>query len=98
LFFYVQAHFEELDALFYGIAHPEAEAKAPESAPAAKSQENTSVTPQQTKKRPKRLTSLAEDQDDPEGEYPGPLQEEHLENIMQCQTFGRAWTNRCGHP
>nr|XP_016940420.1 histone-lysine N-methyltransferase, H3 lysine-79 specific isoform X2 [Drosophila suzukii] len=61
-----KAHFEELDALFYGIAHPEAEAKAPESAPAAKSQENTSVTPQQTKKRPKRLTSLAEDQDDPE--------------------------------
>jgi len=88
LFFYVQAHFEELDALFYGIAHPEAEAKAPESAPAAKSQENTSVTPQQTKKRPKRLTSLAEDQDDPEGEYPGPLQEEHLENIMQCSHPG----------
>lgn len=28
------------------------------------------MTPQQTKKRPKRLTSLAEDQNEPEGEYP----------------------------
>ncbi|XP_016958729.1 histone-lysine N-methyltransferase, H3 lysine-79 specific isoform X2 [Drosophila biarmipes] len=61
-----KAHFDELDALFYGIAHPEAEAKAADSAPAAKSQENTSVTPQQTKKRAKRLSSLAEDHDEPD--------------------------------
>ncbi|XP_016993106.3 inner centromere protein [Drosophila takahashii] len=62
-----KAHFEELDQLFYGTVHPETEAKAAaDTAPVAKSQENSSVTPQQTKKRPKRLTSLAEDQDEPE--------------------------------
>lgn len=61
-----KAHFEELDHLFYGTGQPEAEAKPRDSAPAAKSQENSSVTPQQTKKRPKRLTSLAEDQNEPE--------------------------------
>ncbi|EDV59707.1 MAP7 domain-containing protein 2 [Drosophila erecta] len=61
-----KAHFEELDHLFYGTGHPEAEVKTRDSAPAAKSQENPSVTPQQTKKRPKRLTSLAEDQNEPE--------------------------------
>ncbi|EDW46736.1 inner centromere protein [Drosophila sechellia] len=61
-----KAHFEELDHLFYGTGQPEAEVKPRDSAPAAKSQENSSVTPQQTKKRPKRLTSLAEDQNEPE--------------------------------
>ncbi|KAH8348823.1 hypothetical protein KR084_011501 [Drosophila pseudotakahashii] len=61
-----KAHFEELDQLFYGTVHPEAEVKAADTAPVAKSQESSSVTPQQTKKRPKRLTSLAEDQDEPE--------------------------------
>ncbi|XP_043651765.1 inner centromere protein isoform X2 [Drosophila teissieri] len=61
-----KAHFEELDHLFYGTGHPEAEVKTRDTPPAAKSQENSSVTPQQTKKRPKRLTSLAEDQNEPE--------------------------------
>ncbi|XP_033153954.1 inner centromere protein [Drosophila mauritiana] len=63
-----KAHFEELDHLFYGTGtgQTEAEVKPRDSAPAAKSQENSSVTPQQTKKRPKRLTSLAEDQNEPE--------------------------------
>uniref|UniRef100_A0A6P4ER85 Histone-lysine N-methyltransferase, H3 lysine-79 specific isoform X1 n=2 Tax=Drosophila rhopaloa TaxID=1041015 RepID=A0A6P4ER85_DRORH len=61
-----KAHFEELDHLFYGSVHSEADAKTADSAPTARSQENSSVTPQQTKKRPKRLSSLAEDQDDSE--------------------------------
>ncbi|XP_017050356.1 inner centromere protein A [Drosophila ficusphila] len=61
-----KAHFVELEHLFYGTANSEAEAKAADTAPVAKSQENSSVTPQQTKKRPKRLTSLAEDHDEHE--------------------------------
>ncbi|XP_039501683.1 inner centromere protein isoform X1 [Drosophila santomea] len=61
-----KAHFEELDHLFYGTVHAEAEVKTRNSPPAAKSLENSSVTPQQTKKRPKRLSSLAEDQNEPE--------------------------------
>lgn len=55
-----QAHFAELDQLFFG--------KAPEAAAAAKPAEiavpvtnNSSITPQQTKKRPKRLLTLPED-------------------------------------
>ncbi|XP_017079409.1 inner centromere protein isoform X2 [Drosophila eugracilis] len=59
-----KTHFEELDHLFYGTVNLESEVKATDRTPAAKSQENTSVTPQQTKKRPKRLSTLAEDQDD----------------------------------
>ncbi|KAH8254183.1 hypothetical protein KR032_008798 [Drosophila birchii] len=66
-----QAHFQELDQLFYGLGSTsvsnDAEAKAEESTPAVR--EGSSVTPQQTKKRAKRLSSLAEDQDEPEGEY-----------------------------
>ncbi|KAH8285601.1 hypothetical protein KR054_011480 [Drosophila jambulina] len=66
-----QAHFQELDQLFYGLAPTsesnDAEAKAVESVPAVR--EGSSVTPQQTKKRAKRLSSLAEDKDEPEGEY-----------------------------
>ncbi|KAL7736618.1 hypothetical protein ACLKA6_015254 [Drosophila palustris] len=46
-----QTHLEEIDQLFFGIT------------PLPK-QISSSVTPQQTKKRPKRLTSLAEDEDD----------------------------------
>lgn len=68
-----QAHFQELDQLFYGtgsssVSH-EPEAKPEESAPAAGRNGVSSVTPQQTKKRPKRLSSLAEDKDEPHGEY-----------------------------
>ncbi|XP_017129292.1 inner centromere protein A [Drosophila elegans] len=61
-----KAHFEELDQLFYGSTNPSSEAKSADSAPASRGQGNMSVTPQQTKKRPKRLSSLAEDEDDSE--------------------------------
>ncbi|KAH8372593.1 hypothetical protein KR009_000574 [Drosophila setifemur] len=62
-----QSHVADLDHLFYGTgpAPADSAAKALESAPSAR-RENSSVTPQQTKKRPKRLTSLAEDHDEPE--------------------------------
>ncbi|KAH8279523.1 hypothetical protein KR026_012651 [Drosophila bipectinata] len=62
-------HAQDLDHLFYGTGagpvDPEANAKAPETAPEVRSG-NSSVTPQQTKKRPKRLSSLIEDQDEPQ--------------------------------
>ncbi|XP_034654208.1 inner centromere protein [Drosophila subobscura] len=57
-----EAHFRELDELFYGIKFKEA--KPADSAPAQS--EGTSVTPQQTKKRPKRLTKLSENSDEAE--------------------------------
>ncbi|BFG05389.1 inner centromere protein [Drosophila madeirensis] len=57
-----EAHFRELDELFYGIKVKEA--KPADSAPAQS--EGTSVTPQQTKKRPKRLTKLSENSDEAE--------------------------------
>lgn len=56
-----QAHFVELDQLFFGKAPEAAAAKPVEiSVPAAN---NSSITPQQTKKRPKRLLTLDEDDD-----------------------------------
>lgn len=56
-----QAHFVELDQLFFGKAPEAAAAKPVEIAvPAAN---NSSITPQQTKKRPKRLLPLPEDDD-----------------------------------
>ncbi|XP_017031970.1 inner centromere protein isoform X1 [Drosophila kikkawai] len=67
-----QAHFQELDQLFYGLGSTsvshDAEATAEESVPTARSG-GSSVTPQQTKKRAKRLSSLVEDKDELEGEY-----------------------------
>ncbi|SPP73117.1 uncharacterized protein LOC117581231 [Drosophila guanche] len=57
-----EAHFRELDELFYGIKVKEA--KPADSAP--EQSEGTSVTPQQTKKRPKRLTKLSENSDEAE--------------------------------
>ncbi|KAH8390286.1 hypothetical protein KR200_011386 [Drosophila serrata] len=61
-----QSHFQELDQLFYGLGSTsvsnEGEAKAEESTPAVR--EGSSVTPQQTKKRAKRLSSLAEDKNE----------------------------------
>ncbi|KAH8369600.1 hypothetical protein KR093_000244, partial [Drosophila rubida] len=54
-------YFEELDQLFYGIAPADSASEAPETV--APKPNNTSITPQQTKKRPKRLASLAEDED-----------------------------------
>ncbi|XP_023162588.2 scaffold attachment factor B2 isoform X1 [Drosophila hydei] len=62
-----KTHFEELDQLFFGITAAIAEVKISEVAPAAlpnNSSSNSSITPQQTKKRAKRLTSLAEDDGD----------------------------------
>ncbi|KAH8267095.1 hypothetical protein KR018_003734 [Drosophila ironensis] len=64
-----EAHFADLNHLFFGTgpapADPEASAKAADrdsskGAP-PRGQDNASVTPQQTKKRAKRLSSLAED-------------------------------------
>ncbi|KAH8391247.1 hypothetical protein KR215_009631, partial [Drosophila sulfurigaster] len=56
-----QTYFEELDQLFYGITPTESSSEAPEIV--APKPINTSITPQQTKKRPKRLASLAENED-----------------------------------
>ncbi|XP_033251446.1 caldesmon-like [Drosophila miranda] len=56
------AHFKELEELFYGVKTKDA--KAADNAPAQS--ETSAVTPQQTKKRPKRLTALTENTDDSE--------------------------------
>ncbi|EDV35908.1 uncharacterized protein Dana_GF12704 [Drosophila ananassae] len=60
-------HAQDLDHLFYGTgaALVDPDAKAMETAPEVRSG-NSSVTPQQTKKRPKRLSSLIEDKDEPQ--------------------------------
>lgn len=55
-----QAHFAELDQIFYGKP---AETSAAKPAAAAPATSNSSITPQQTKKRPKRLLPLSEDDD-----------------------------------
>ncbi|EDW60077.1 inner centromere protein [Drosophila virilis] len=60
-----KAHFEELDQLFFGITSAVADVKPTEIVPPVQLS-STSVTPQQTKKRPKRLTSLVEDDGDEE--------------------------------
>ncbi|XP_022230801.2 BRCA2-interacting transcriptional repressor EMSY [Drosophila obscura] len=57
-----KAHFKELDELFYGVKTKDA--KPVDSTPAQS--EGSSVTPQQTKKRPKRLTALTENTDETE--------------------------------
>ncbi|XP_030378995.1 inner centromere protein [Scaptodrosophila lebanonensis] len=54
-------HFEELDELFFGVSTPAADATGEQSESIKTS---TSVTPQQTKKRPKRLSSLTEEETD----------------------------------
>ncbi|XP_033251043.1 histone-lysine N-methyltransferase, H3 lysine-79 specific-like isoform X1 [Drosophila miranda] len=59
-----KAHFKELEELFYGVKTKDA--KAADNAP--EQSETSAVTPQQTKKRPKRLTALTENTDDSEGE------------------------------
>ncbi|XP_060652190.1 inner centromere protein A [Drosophila nasuta] len=61
-----QTYFEELDQLFYGITPTESGSEAPEIV--APKPVNTSITPQQTKKRPKRLASLAENEDNDESD------------------------------
>ncbi|TDG47688.1 hypothetical protein AWZ03_005832 [Drosophila navojoa] len=68
-----KTHFEELDQLFFGIASAMAEVKITEVAAATKpsnNSSNSSITPQQTKKRAKRLTSLAEDDGDAPADVP----------------------------
>ncbi|XP_033251159.1 histone-lysine N-methyltransferase, H3 lysine-79 specific-like [Drosophila miranda] len=60
--FFLQAHFKELEELFYGVKTKDA--KAADNAP--EQSETSAVTPQQTKKRPKRLTALTENTDDSE--------------------------------
>ncbi|KAH8416177.1 hypothetical protein KR222_009832 [Zaprionus bogoriensis] len=57
-----QRHFEELEQLFYGSGPAATVAKPVETA--APASINSSITPQQTKKRPKRLTALTEDEGD----------------------------------
>lgn len=56
-----QAHFAELDQIFYGKAAETSAAQPAKTAAPATS--NSSITPQQTKKRPKRLQPLSEDDD-----------------------------------
>ncbi|XP_033247319.1 histone-lysine N-methyltransferase, H3 lysine-79 specific-like isoform X1 [Drosophila miranda] len=59
-----KAHFKELEELFYGVKTKDA--KAADNAPAQS--ETSAVTPQQTQKRPKRLTALTDNTDDSQGE------------------------------
>lgn len=56
-----QAHFAELDQIFYG--KPAETSAAKPASTAAPATGNSSITPQQTKKRPKRLLPLSEDDD-----------------------------------